>query len=201
MSGRFITFEGIDGSGKSTQLAMAVDALRALGKPVLQTRNPGGTAFGQALRDILLHGGHAMPPVSETLLFLADRAEHWQHVVSPALKEGWWVLCDRYADSTLAYQGYGRGLAVTKIADINAWVTEGHSPDLTLLFDAPPEALQARLDARGAADRMEGLGVDFYNRVRQGFLALAAAEPARIRVLDALQPVDALHAQVMGILT
>lgn len=196
-TGLFVTFEGIDGSGKSTQLRQAAQALEHAGHTVLVTRNPGGTEFGQALRDILLHARHAVFPVSELLLFVADRAQHMDEVVFPALQQGHVVLCDRHIDSTIAYQGYGRGLDHAMIDQLNAIALQGRPPDLTLLFDGPPEQLAQRVHRRGQADRMEAEAMAFHQRVRDGFLAEARRHPHRITVLDALSPIDSLHRTVM----
>ena len=197
--GLFITFEGIDGSGKSTQMALCAEALTAAGYSVLSTRNPGGTNFGLELRQILLHSKGAVFPMSELLLFIADRAQHMDEVVFPALQAGQIVLCDRHIDSTLAYQGYGRGLPLSTIQDLNTIALQGHPPDLTLLFDGEPEQLAQRVSQRGPADRMEGEKTEFHHRVREGFLAVAHENPERVRVLNALKGMETLHAQVMQI--
>ena len=198
--GCFITFEGIDGSGKSTQLALCADRLRAEGREVVVTRNPGGTAFGQELRQILLHSSHPLEPMSELLLFMADRAQHMDEVVFPALARNAIILCDRHIDSTLAYQGYGRGMDLAMIRQLNTLATQGRQPDLTLLFDGEPELLAKRVSARGAADRLEGEPLAFRLRVREGYRLLAEQAPNRMIALDALDTVENLHDQVMGIL-
>ncbi len=197
--GLFITFEGIDGSGKSTQMALCAEALQAAGYSVISTRNPGGTDFGLELRQILLHSKGAVFPMSELLLFIADRAQHMDEVVFPALQVGQIVLCDRHIDSTLAYQGYGRGLPLSTIQDLNTIALQGHPPDLTLLFDGEPEHLAQRVNRRGPADRMEGEKAEFHQRVREGFLAVAKENTERVRVLNALDSMEALHVQVMRI--
>ncbi len=199
MTGLFVTFEGIDGSGKSTQIERCAEALRQQGLKVVVTRNPGGTVFGQELRQILLHSSHAVSPLSELLLFMADRAQHMEEVVLPALEAGKVVLCDRHGDSTVAYQGYGRGLSVEMIEELNRLATQGHLPHLTILLDASPERLAARVTQRGAVDRMEGEAKAFHDRVRDGYLQLAKRHPERIQVLNADTPVDALHQQVMAL--
>jgi len=197
MAGLFVTFEGIDGSGKSTQMRLCAEALSAVGQQVIVTRNPGGTDFGQELRHILLHSSHPVAPISELLLFIADRAQHMSEVVFPAMADGAIVLCDRHLDSTVAYQGYGRGLSLETIHMLNNLAIQGRKPDITFVFDGDPEALATRVDQRGTADRLEGESLIFRTQVREGFLALAAEEPERIIVLDALQELKTLHQQVM----
>jgi dTMP kinase len=187
---RFITFEGMDGAGKSTQIAHAADWLRARGHVVLLTREPGGTALGEALRALLLH--EAMHADTEALLMFAARREHLAQVIEPALARGEWVLCDRFTDASFAYQGGGRGLEVTRLEALEAWVQRGLQPGLTLLFDLPCEVAAQRLAASGGdPDRFEREQADFFNRVRTAYLARAAGEPQRLRVLDASRaPVD-----------
>jgi dTMP kinase len=196
-AGLLITFEGIDGSGKSTQMALCAQALEAAGHSVLTTRNPGGTAFGLELRQILLHSKGDVFPMSELLLFIADRAQHMDEVVFPALEAGKIILCDRHIDSTLAYQGYGRGLSLNTIQELNAIALQGRQPDLTLLFDGEPEVLAHRVNHRGEADRMEGEKAEFHHRVREGFLTLAQQNPQRIQVFNALNSLEQLHQRVM----
>lgn len=201
MRGLFVTFEGIDGSGKSTQLERAAAALEAQGRSVVITRNPGGTAFGQELREILLHAEHQVYPTSELLLFIADRAQHMNEVVFPALAAGQIVLCDRHLDSTVAYQGYGRGLDLAMIHQLNEVAIQGRKPDLTLLFDGPPPLLAQRVKDRGRADKLEGEAQAFHERVREGYRTEAANEPQRILVLDALKSAETLHEEVMQALS
>jgi dTMP kinase len=196
--GVFISFEGIDGSGKSTQLQLCADALAQAGHSVVVTRNPGGTPFGTELRRILLHGDYAVGSLSELLLFMADRAQHREELILPALAAGKIVLCDRYHDSTLAYQGYGRGLNLAMIRQLNAIATQGLMPELTFLFDGDPAILAQRVNKRGQVDRLEGEPLSFRERVREGYYALAKEEPERIRILDATQSIDALWAEVLG---
>jgi dTMP kinase len=198
--GLFVTFEGIDGSGKSTQMELCAKALEAAGYSVVLTRNPGGTEFGLELRQILLHSKGNVFPMSELLLFIADRAQHMDEVVAPALKAGKIVLCDRHIDSTLAYQGYGRGLSLHTIEELNTIALQGRIPDWTLLFDGDPTVLAQRVNNRGQADRMEGEKADFHRRVREGYLAVAQQHPGRIKVFNALDSVEALHQQVMAAL-
>jgi len=177
----FITLEGGEGVGKTTQQALLALQLRQAGYPCLCTREPGGTALGRALREILLHGD-PLTPLAELFLYAADRAEHVQKCILPALAAGQVVVCDRFTDSTLAYQGYGRGLDLEKIRQLNHLATGGLQPHLTLWLDLPPEVGLAR---SGLADRLEQERLEFHRRVHQGFQALAAAEPQRIVRIDA----------------
>lgn len=202
--GLFVTFEGVDGSGKTTQWQLATEALQQQQgeNQVVATRNPGGTPLGQAIRQMLLEApaDKAPQPVAELLLYLADRAQHVAEVVQPALADGKIVLCDRFSDSTLAYQGAGRSLDTTTVALINRVACQGITPHLTLLFDADPTLLSERLHQRGKPDRMDRESLAFKHRVRNGFLQLAQQEPERIVVLDALQAIDTVHQQVMATL-
>ena len=190
-AGRFITFEGGEGCGKSTQIRLLADRLRAAGKEVLLTREPGGTALAEKIRTLVREESDD-PPNSraETLLFLASRAQVVEGVIRPALESGTWVLCDRFADSTFAYQGYGRGLDLDELRRINSFATGGLAPDRTILLNVSPEVSAKRMRAREAAtntgaDRMEKAGDDFHSRLRRGFLELAAAEPERFSVVQA----------------
>ena len=190
-AGRFITFEGGEGCGKSTQLRLLADRLRAAGKEVLLTREPGGTALAEKIRSLVREESDD-PPNSraETLLFIASRAQVVENVIRPALASGTWVLCDRFADSTFAYQGYGRGLDLEELKRINSFATGGLEPDMTILLNVSPEVSAKRMRAREAAtntdaDRMEKAGDGFHTRLRQGFLELAAAEPERFAVIQA----------------
>jgi dTMP kinase len=186
MRGRFITFEGIDGSGKSTQLAATASALRDGGVDVLETREPGGTALGELLRGILLQ--RTMSPLTETLLMFAARVEHVDDVIVPALGTGHWVLCDRFTDATYAYQSGGRGIAPEWIGNLEAWVHPTLQPDLTVVIDLDPvEAASRRARAR-APDRFEAEDVAFFERVRDVYLARALAQPGRFLVVDGAQP-------------
>jgi len=179
----FVTFEGPEGAGKSTALRAVAAGLRATGRRVVETREPGSGEVGKAIRAILLHGGD-LEPRAELLLFLADRAQHVAEIVRPALARGEIVLCDRHADSTFVYQGVARGLDPTFVKAGNAFATGGIVPDLTVLFDLPAEVGLARLQN---PDRMDALPLSFHQRVRQGFLDLADGEPGRFRLLDATQ--------------
>lgn len=190
MRGKFISFEGPEGGGKSTHAAALADALRAEGKTVLVTREPGGTRLAELIRG-LVREELDDPPVTraEVLLFLASRAQLVANVIKPALARGEWVLCDRFSDSTFAYQGYGRGIDVQLLKELNEFATEGLVPDLTILLDVPPEVSRARIAERQratstSADRIEAAGEAFHKRLREGFLALAKAEPERFAVID-----------------
>ena len=172
----FITLEGGEGAGKTTQQSLLAEQLRQEGYACLCTREPGGTALGKALRELLLHGD-PMTPLAELLLYAADRAEHVSKVIAPALAAGQVVICDRFTDSTLAYQGYGRGLDLGQIRQLNHLATGGLKPDLTLWLDLAPEVGLAR---SRLGDKLEQEHLEFHRRVYQGFQALAAAEPSRI---------------------
>jgi dTMP kinase len=182
----FVTFEGIEGSGKSTHLRLLAAALRSAGHEVVETREPGGTALGRSLRDLLLQPSATPPePLAELLLYCADRAQHVAEVIRPALAAGRIVLCDRFSDSTIAYQGYGRGLDLTTVCALDAEARRGLEPDLTLLLDCPPSTGLARAHARsGTGDRFEQEALAFHEAVRRGFHALASAAPARYRLID-----------------
>ena len=180
--GRFITFEGIDGAGKSTQIDVFSDALRERGVSLVNTREPGGTPLGESLRDLILN--QPMERETETLLLFAARAEHVARVIRPALAAGQWVLCDRFTDATYAYQAGGRGLAVERIAALERWVHADLQPDLTLLFDVPPDVAAKRLSAIRTADRFEAEHQEFFARVRAQYLARAAEDPERFFVVD-----------------
>lgn len=200
----FITFEGGEGSGKSTQIHLLGEYLREQNVPVVLTQEPTGTPIGRKIGDILFHRGHSdMCPETELFLFCAARAQHVREVVRPALAAGKYVLCDRFSDATYAYQAAGRGLDPLFIKTVNDYSAPGLKPDLTLLFDAPVEiglARANRRDARredpSAADRFEKEKLDFHNRVRAAYLALAGEEPRRFRVLDAARPIDEIAAEV-----
>ncbi|HTU05780.1 MAG TPA: dTMP kinase, partial [Trebonia sp.] len=194
-SGLFIAFEGGEGSGKTTQARLISIWLREQGFDVVTTHEPGATKIGMRLRALLLDTAHAgMSPHAEALMYAADRAEHVASVIQPALDRGAVVITDRYIDSSLAYQGTGRGLRSADIARLNSWATGGRTPDLTILLDMPPEAGLGRR-AR-SADRLEAEPLEFHHRVRAGFLALARAEPSRYLVLDANRPVDEISQQI-----
>ena len=195
--GLFITFEGLDGSGKSTQIELLADALRERGHDVLVTREPGGTALGEAVRSVLLDVSHdSMTPRAEALLYAAARAQLVEEGVRPALTAGRIVLCDRYLDSSLAYQGYGRGLVTEDVLMLSVWATDCLFPDLTvaLLLEEPARAARA---AGGAQpDRLEAENAAFFARVAEGYRRLAADHGHRIRVIDASLPVEQVQARV-----
>lgn len=189
--GKFITFEGPEGSGKSTHILLLAEFLRSRGVEVTLTREPGGTPTGEAIRRLLQHNGSGESPVAraEVLLFLASRAQHVECVIRPALAAGKWVLCDRFEDSTFAYQGYGRGFDLGALRGVNAFATDGLRPDLTILLDVLPETSRSRLLARQTAtavgpDRIECEADDFHARLRTGFLELAKLDPARFVVVS-----------------
>jgi dTMP kinase len=195
--GVFLTFEGIEGSGKSTQVARLAKALAGDSCDHLVTREPGGTPLGQRLREVLLAGdARARDPLTEALLMVADRAEHVARVILPALDDGTHVLCDRHADSTLAYQGGGSGVARDTLVRLNRIATRGLVPDLTLLYDLDPGIALERMRARtgGAADRFEAEALAFHQRVRAAYLELARDEPLRFAVIDAARPADEVFA-------
>lgn len=197
--GLFITFEGGDGAGKTTQAALLEEWLVARGRSVVRTREPGGTEVGLLLRDIVLHHRGEVAPRAEALLYAADRAQHVATVVRPALERGDVVIQDRYLDSSVAYQGAGRVLGSAEIRDLSLWAVEGLLPDLTVLLDLAPDAARERLVAEDKPfDRLETERDEFHGRVRRAFLALAAAEPERFVVLDASGAPAEIAAAVRG---
>jgi len=195
--GIFVTFEGGDGVGKTTQASLLERWLTDAGRTVVRTREPGGTEVGVLIRDIVLHHRGEVSPRAEALLYAADRAHHIETVVRPALARGDVVIQDRYLDSSVAYQGAGRVLGRDEVRQLSLWATEGLLPDLTVLLDLDPVTARARLDADDKPfDRLEAEKESFHARVREEFLALAAAEPARFLVLDAVQAPAELAAAV-----
>jgi len=201
MAGRFITVEGGEGAGKTTQLAFIREYLERAGYQVVLTREPGGTALGEEIRALLLgHRHDGMTPATETLLMFAARAEHLKRVIRPALAAGCWVLCDRFTDATYAYQGGGRGVSPERIAVLEDWVQGELRPDLTLLFDLPVAAGLERAGRRGAADRFEREKADFFERVRAAYLERAWRDPDRHRIVNAARPVETVRTEVESIL-
>ena len=202
MLGKFITFEGPEGSGKSTHIKLLKAFLEARGIEVVMTREPGGTPLGEEIRKILQHDHSEAPvPHAEVLLFLASRAQHVERLIRPALAQGKWVLCDRFDDSTFAYQGYGRGFPMEGLRAVNAFAVSGLRPDLTVLLDVAPQTSRDRLAARQATtatapDRIEREAATFHEKVRNGFLALAAEEPDRIAVISTERDREAVAADV-----
>lgn len=200
MRGKFITLEGIDGAGKTTHLAWLIDFLRARGQTIVSTREPGGTALGEYLRELLLY--EKMNLETETLLMFAVRREHIDKLIEPALAAGDWVICDRFTDATYAYQGGGRGLALNKIVALEQWVHPQLQPDLTLLFDLPPaQARKRQRSGDNEPDRFEQEAEGFFSRVRMTYLARAQAQPKRFRVIDASQSQENVQKQLEDIAT
>lgn len=197
--GRFITLEGLDGAGKTTHLVWLVEALRARGLPVVQTREPGGTPLGEKLRALLL--ADPMHLETEALLMFAARREHIAAVIEPALARGDWVVCDRFTDASFAYQGGGRGLSVRKLEILESWVQGNLQPDLTLMFDVPTDIARGRVTGMGRElDRFEQEKADFFDRVRLAYLSRAAASKGRMRVIDASRTIDIIKNELEAII-
>ena len=195
--GKFISLEGIDGAGKSTHLAFIADHLRATGKQVIVTREPGGTPLGEMLRDMVL--SQAMHVETETLMMFASRREHIDKVIVPALEKGIWIISDRFTDATFAYQGGGRGIATERLEMLENWVQGDLQPDLTLLFDVPVAVSRERLAFNVALDRFEQEKQDFFTRVRDAYLVRAAAYPKRIRVIDSSRSIAEIQAELLRV--
>jgi dTMP kinase len=198
MTGWFITFEGVEGAGKSTQIRLLAAWLLAGGYPVMTTREPGGTPLGLRIRDLVLHADAAVCARAELLLYAADRAQHLAEVVEPALTNGTIVLCDRHADSLVAYQTYARGLDPGTVDAANLVATAGRVPHLTFVLDIDPALGLGRIGTRGRPDRLEREDIDFHRRVRAGYLAIARAAPGRVRIIAADRPVEAISADVIA---
>ncbi len=203
--GKFITVEGIEGVGKSTNIDFLSSLIEAKGLSVVRTREPGGTPIAERIRALLLeHGEETMTDIAELLLFFAARSLHIHNAIKPALQIGQWVVCDRFTDASRAYQGSGRGFNQDTINTLADWVQEGLQPDLTILLDAPAEIGMDRAGRRGAADRLEIEKTEFYARVREGYLALAESEPERFAIIDASQTLDdvqvAISEKLVGLL-
>lgn len=203
MPGTFITFEGIDGSGKSTQLRLIASDLRVRGLDVLTTQEPGGTPLGRRLREIFLETDETVDPLAELLLFAADRAQHVNFLIKPALAAGKIVISDRYADATYAYQGAGRGFSKATVEQVIKLATDNLKPDLTLFFDLPVETALLRTNLRNDAgeqkNRMDKEKSAFYEKVRTAYLELAAKESKRFRVIDASRLIEEVHADALEI--
>jgi dTMP kinase len=197
-SGKFITFEGIDGAGKSTHIGFVADFLKARGKTLVTTREPGGTGLGEKLRDLLLH--EKMHLETEALLMFASRREHIAQVIAPALARGHWVISDRFTDASFAYQGGGRGLARQKMEALEAWVHPDLQPDLTLLFDVPLAVARARLDATRTLDKFEQEQADFFGATRAEYLRRAEQFAGRFRVIDATRSIAQIELTLAQVL-
>src|SRR5438132_486289 len=199
MRGKFITLEGIDGAGKSTHAPFVRDLVVARsGAGAVITREPGGTPLGERLREVLL--AEPMAADTEALLMFAARREHLERVIRPALANGEWVICDRFTDATMAYQGGGRGIPATRLAILEAWTHPRFQPDLTLLFDVPVEVGAARVGHHRKLDKFEREAAGFHERVREAYLARAAADPVRFRIIDSTRPVAAVRAELEQII-
>ena len=197
MRGKFITVEGIEGTGKSTNIDFLCPIIEEQGITVVRTREPGGTPMAERIRQMLLeHGDEPLPDIAELLLFFASRSLHINNTIRPALADGKWVVCDRFTDASRAYQGYARGLGVERINLLAEWVHQDLQPDLTLLLDAPAEVGRGRAFDRGEADRLDSEEAQFYKNVRQGYLELAKAEPDRFAVVDASQELEQVQAAI-----
>jgi|Deesub1362A_J573_1020465.scaffolds.fasta_scaffold00386_20 dTMP kinase len=200
MKGKFITFEGIDGSGKTSQMEAVVEYLRSRGIFPVITREPGGTKIGEIIRDVLLDTrNREMLPETEALLYAASRAQHVKEVILPALMKGKWVVCDRFLDASLAYQGVARDIGIQRINEINRLATGGIKPHLTLLLDVKPEMAAERKGFR-KSDRLEREGLAFYEKVRQGYLMLAKVEPQRIKVIDGGKSFEMVKEEITNVL-
>jgi len=197
-SGKFITFEGIDGAGKSTHIGFVADLLRSRGLNVVATREPGGTALGEALREVLLH--QKMHLETEAMLMFAARREHLAQVIEPALARGDWVISDRFTDATFAYQGGGRQLPLAKLEALEQWVHPHLQPDLTLLFDVPLEVARMRLDATRTLDKFEQEKADFFAATRAEYLRRAAQFPQRFRIIDATRTIPEIQQELAQII-
>lgn len=197
-NGLFITFEGADGCGKTTQIRLLDDYLRKNGYSTILTREPGSKGLGEKLREILLNYDGEVSSTCESFLFLADRAQHVDCIIKPAIKEGKIVLCDRHTDSTVAYQGYGRRLDLEQINYLNKIATGGLKPDLTIVFDIDIKTSMQRVG--NEKDRMESSGIEFFNRVRNGYLEIAKKEPERVKVINSSDTIENIHRQVVELI-
>ena len=197
--GLFITFEGIDGCGKTTQIKLLKEYFEKHGKTVLLTREPGAKGLGVKLREILLNYDGEVSPNCESFLFLADRAQHIDTIIKPAIERGEIVLCDRHTDSTVAYQGYGRGVDLERIHLLNNIATSGMKPDLTFIFDIDIETSMSRVGKE--QDRMESAGIEFFKRTREGYLEIAKNEPDRVKLLKGTDTIENIHNQILDIIS
>lgn len=189
--GYFITFEGVDGCGKTTQMRLLTEYLTNKGYEVVLTREPGGKGLGEKIREILLNYNGEVASEAEAFLFLADRAQNIEQIVKPAIAKGKIVLCDRHTDSTIAYQGYGRGVDIEKLTMLNNLATGNMKPDLTIVFDIDIETSMSRVG--NEKDRMESAGIEFFNKVRHGYLEIAKQEPERVKVIDSSRDIASIH--------
>jgi dTMP kinase len=197
MRGRFITVEGIEGTGKSTNIDFLTARIEARGHNVVTSREPGGTPMAEKIRQLLLdHGQEPLPAIAELLLFFAARSLHLQNMILPALDDGTWVISDRFTDASRAYQAAGRGLPADSVETLAGWVLSGLEPDLTILLDAPAETGMRRAASRGEGDRMDNETLDFYERVREAYLQLADRDPERFLVVNADQPLEAVQREI-----
>ena len=198
-AGKFITIEGGEGAGKSTQAGLLAEALAVSGIPVRVTREPGGSPGGEAIRRLLLEGeGERWDAISEALLLVAARRDHMIRVIAPALAEATWVVSDRFADSTLAYQGYGKGIPLDQLAALHRFALDDFAPDLTLILDLPVEIGLARAAMRSTADRFERLDHEFHQRLRRGFREIASSSPTRCVLIDASGDLQMVHSAVLA---
>ncbi len=198
MRGKFITFEGADGCGKTTQSELVQKYFEDKGYEVIWTREPGSKGLGQNIRELLLHYDGEVAPSCEAFLFLADRAQHIEQLIKPALEQGKIIICDRHTDSTIAYQGYGRGKDIEQLKYLNDLATAGIKPDLTLVYDVSTEVAQTRVGSE--KDRMESAGIEFHKKVRQGYLEIAKQEPDRVKVINANNPIEQVFEDTKKIL-
>lgn len=197
MAGKFITIEGSEGVGKSTNIEFISKYLKSRDITTLETREPGGTKIAEEIRQVLLTTkGETVPEIAELLLFFAARSFHVENLIKPAIKQGHYVICDRFSDATVAYQGYGRGFNIQDINTIASWVHEKMQPDLTILLDAPAEIGMQRAKQRGVMDRMESEDISFYERVRNGYLTLASEHKERFVVIDASQALKSVQTEI-----
>ncbi len=198
--GKFITVDGVEGAGKSTQINFICQHLKGKGINVILTREPGGTEISEKIRELLLSTDSKMHSDTELLLMFAARNEHIYSKILPTLETGDWVLSDRFTDASYAYQGGGRGLDINRIAQLEKWVVQGFTPDMTLLLDVPVDIGMQRVESRGAKDRIEQESLDFFNRVREAYIARSEQYPQRIKLINASESVDNTSNQIQAIL-